>query len=331
MIWDNPAWFWALLVIPVILWMQYRYYMRKQIPYLTYSDTSDLDYLPGNWRAYGVYAGFGLQIIAVILIILALARPQAERAYSERKVEGIDIMLVLDISSSMLAEDLKPNRLLAMKDVASRFIDRRESDRVGIVVFARESFTLVPPTLDYKLLQNQLEHVDLGMVRDGTAIGMGLATAVNRLRGSDAESRVIILLTDGENNAGEIDPITAGELAATFGLRVYTIGASTDARTAPYPVHDPIRGTRYHEIRVEIDEDMMRAIAERTGGRYFRATDNQSLEQVYREIDELERTAFEEITYHEFSDLYRGLLNWGMILMLLSLICDRFVFRIGLK
>ena len=331
MIWDNPAWFWALLLIPVILWMQYRYYLRMQVPYLTYSDTSDLDYLPGNWRSYGVYAGFGLQIFAVILIILALARPQAERSYSERQVEGIDIMLVIDISSSMLAEDMKPNRLLAVKDVASQFIDRRETDRVGIVVFARESFTLVPPTLDYNLLQNQLAHVDLGMVRDGTAIGMGLATAVNRLRNSDADSRVVVLLTDGENNAGEIDPMTAGELAATFGIRVYTIGASTDARTAPYPVHDPIRGTRYHEIRVEIDEEMMRIIAESTGGRYFRATDNQSLEQVYREIDELERTAFDEISYQEFTDLYQGLLNWGMILMLLSLICDRFVFRIGLK
>lgn len=330
MIWDNPAWFWVLLVIPVILWMQYRYYRRMQIPYLIYSDTSDLDYLTGNWRSYGVFAGFGLQVIAVILIILALARPQAEQSYQERHVEGIDIMLVIDISSSMLAEDMKPNRLMAVKEVASDFIDRRESDRIGLVVFARESFTLVPPTLDYNLLKNQLDHVDLGMVRDGTAIGMGLATAVNRLRSSDAESRVIVLLTDGENNAGEIDPITAGEMAATFGLRAYTIGASTDSRTAPYPVQDPIRGTRYHEIRVEIDEDMMRTLAERTGGHYFRAIDNESLEQVYREIDQLERTPFEEITYQEFTDLYRGLLHWGMILMLLSLICDRLVFRTGL-
>ncbi len=331
MIWDNPAWFLALLLVPVLLWMQYHYYKKKQIPYLTYSDTSDLDYLPGNWRVYGIYAGFGLQVVAVILIILALARPQAERTYHERQVEGIDIMLVLDISSSMLAEDMKPNRLLAMKDVASRFIDRRESDRIGIVVFARESFTLVPPTLDYALLQNQLQHVDLGMVRDGTAIGMGLATAVNRLRNSTAESRVVILLTDGENNAGEIDPLTAGELAVTFGIKVYTVGASTDARTAPYPVHDPIRGTRYHEIRVDIDEEMMQTIANRTGGRYFRATDNQSLEMVYREIDELERTPFEELSYQEFTDLYRGLLGWGMVFLLLSFACDRMFFRMGLN
>lgn len=198
------------------------------------------------------------------------------------------------------------------------------------MVFARESFTVVPPTLDYNLLQHQLDQVDLGMVRDGTAIGMGLATAVNRLRNSDAESRVIILLTDGENNAGEIDPLTAGELAATFGLRVYTIGASTDARTAPYPVQDPIRGTRYHDIRVEIDEEMMRTIAETTGGRYFRATDNETLEQVYREIDEMEQSEFEEIVYYEFADLYQGFLGWGMLLLILSFVCDRWLFRIEL-
>ncbi len=327
MIWDNPEWFWALLIIPVIIWMRYRYYKRRQMAYVTYSDTSDLEVLTGNWRSYGVYSGFLLQIAAIILIITALARPQDEQVYTERHVEGIDIMLVLDISSSMLAEDMQPNRLLAVKEVASDFVDRRVSDRIGLVVFARESFTVVPPTLDHNLLQHQLEQVDLGMVRDGTAIGMGLATAVNRLRNSDAESRVIILLTDGENNAGEIDPITAGELAATFGLRVYTIGASTDARTAPYPVQDPLRGTRYHEIRVEIDEEMMRTIAGTTGGRYFRATDNESLEQVYQEIDEMEQSEFDEVVYQEFSELYKGFLGWGMILMLLSFVCDRWLFR----
>jgi len=331
MIWDNPAWFWALLVIPVILWMQYRYYRRRQMAYMTYSDTSDLDILTGNWRSYGVFAGFFFQIIAIILIITALARPQDEQVYSERHVEGIDIILVLDISSSMLAEDMQPNRLIAVKDVASRFIDNRVSDRIGLVIFARESFTLVPPTLDYNLLQTQLALVDLGMVRDGTAIGMGLATAVNRLRNSDAESRVIILLTDGENNAGEIDPFTAGELAATFGLRVYTIGASTDARTAPYPVRDPIRGTRYHDIRVEIDEEMMRTIAETTGGRYFRATDNQSLEEVYDEIDAMEQSAFEEVTYSEYADAYHSYLAWGMILLVLSFACERWFFRTELS
>ncbi len=331
MTWDNPAWFWALLVIPVILWIQYLYYKRRQIPYVTYSDTSDLDIISGNWRSYGIFAGPFLQVIAIMLLITALARPQKEQVYTERNVEGVDIMMVMDISSSMLAEDMNPNRLLAAKEVASRFINRRESDRIGLVVFARESFTLVPPTLDYELLQTQLASVDLGMVRDGTAIGMGLATAVNRLRDSDAGSRVIILLTDGENNAGEIDPLTAGELAATFGLRVYTIGASTDAQTAPYPVEDPIRGTRYHDIRVEIDEEMMRAIAERTGGRYFRATDNESLEAVYREINEMEQSAFEEVAYQEYQDRYQGYLFWGMILLLLSFASDRWIFRTELS
>ncbi len=331
MVWDNPVWFWALMIIPVILWMQYRYYKRRQVAFMTFSDTSDLDVISGNWCSYGVFAGFFLQLVAIGLIITALARPQEEQVYTDRHSEGIDIMLVLDISSSMLAEDMNPNRLIAVKEVASNFIDRRESDRIGLVVFARESFTVLPPTLDHNLLQHQLDQVDLGMVRDGTAIGMGLATAVNRLRESDAESRVIVLLTDGENNAGEIDPITAGELAATFGLRVYTIGASTDARTAPYPVRDPIRGTRYHEIRVEIDEEMMQTIAERTGGRYFRATDNETLELVYREIDELERSEFEETVFQEFSDRYQTFLTWGAILLLLSVACDRWLFRTELS
>lgn len=331
MIWDNPAWFWALLIIPVILWMQYRYYKRRQRTYVTYSDTSDLDVLDGNWRSYGVFSGFFLQIAAVILLITAMARPQHEQVYTERHVEGIDIMLVIDISSSMLAEDMQPNRLLAVKEVASNFASRRESDRIGLVVFARESFTVVPPTLDKNLLQDQLEQVDLGMVRDGTAIGMGLATAANRLKDSEAESRVIILLTDGENNAGEIDPLTAGELAATFGLKVYTIGASTDAPTAPYPVNDPIRGTRYHEIRVEIDEEMMRSIAQNTDGRFFSATDNESLEQVYSEIDEMEQSEFEEEVYQEYVDLYQGFLGWGMLLLVLSFICERWLFRTELS
>ena len=331
MIWTQPLWLWALLLVPVAAAIQYYYFRRKQMAWMTYSDTSDLDLLPGNWRSYGLLAGPVLQLLIVTMLILALARPQSEQVRTERKVEGIDIMLVLDISSSMLAEDMRPNRLIAVKEVASRFVDRRESDRIGLVVFARESFTVVPPTLDYHLLQIQLDQVDLGMVRDGTAIGMGLATAVNRLRESEAASRVIILLTDGENNAGEIDPLTAGELAATFGLRVYTIGASTDARTAPYPVHDPIRGIRYHEIPVEIDEEMMRTIAERTGGRYFRATDNASLEEVYREIDEMERTEFEEVTFHERYDRYPVFLGFGFVFLMLAFLSDRWFFRSDLS
>lgn len=328
---EQPLWLWALLLLPLLIWVKYRFYVRRQIPCLLYSDTSDLPYLSGNWRSYGVYFGFILQLAAFVLIVMAMARPKEEKAITERSTEGIDIMLVMDISSSMLAEDLRPNRLLAVKEVASRFVDRRESDRMGLVVFARESFTLVPPTLDHDLLKIQLEHIGPGMVRDGTAIGMGLATAVNRLRQSDAESRIIILLTDGENNAGEIDPLTAAELAATFGLRVYTIGASTDARTAPYPLHDPIRGTRYHHIPVEIDEQMMRTIAHTTGGRYFRATDNASLEEVYREIDEMEQTEFEEWVYYEKAGRHLRFLKGAFTLLLFSLLCDRWLFRTALQ
>lgn len=331
MIWEQPLWFAALLLVPMLLWWQYRLFRQRQIPLLTFSDTSDLVFLRGNWRARGIFAAPILQAAAVTLLILALARPQQENVYVDRNVEGVDIMLVIDISSSMLAEDLQPNRLIAVKEVAGQFIQRRESDRIGITVFARESFTMVPPTLDYQLLLQQLDQIDLGMVRDGTAIGMGLATAVNRLRASDASSRVIVLLTDGENNAGEIDPLTAGELAAAYGITVYTIGASTDAETAPYPVHDPVRGTRYHQIRVEIDEQMMRTIAENTGGRYFRATDNESLEQVYREIDRMEQSAFEEVVYSERVDRHMPLLAWGMLLLLVSFACEKWLFRVDVS
>jgi len=233
----------------------------------------------------------------------AMARPQLQNTTVEQYAEGIDIMISIDISSSMLAEDIKPNRLIAAKEVAGDFISQRETDRIGINVFARESFTVVPPTLDHNLVQGLLETVDLGMVRDGTAIGMGIATSINRLRDSDAESRVIILLTDGMNNAGEIDPVTAGEMAATLGIRVYTMGIGTRG-TAPYPVDDPVFGRRYQNVQVNIDEDMLRQIARQTGGQYWRATDLDELIAVYQEIDELEKSEIEEIIYIDTEDRY---------------------------
>ncbi|MEX0686928.1 MAG: VWA domain-containing protein [Balneolales bacterium] len=329
MIWANPEWFWALLVLPLIGGSQIWYYLKKRYANLTFSDVDSMKNLPGNWRAHGLWATSLLQLTSVLLIILALARPQHEDVIVERNVEGIDIMLVVDISSSMLAEDLKPNRLEAVKEVASGFIDQRESDRIGLVIFARESFTVCPLTLDYPLVKSHINKVDLGMVRDGTAIGMGLATAVNRLNQSEADSRVIILLTDGENNAGEIDPITAGELAEAHGIRVYTIGASTEG-TAPYPVDDPIFGRRYHNVRVDIDDEMMTQIAERTGGSYFRATDTESLRQVYDEISEMETSEVEELRYTDVKDLYPRFLFPGILLIILSVIGDKLIFRTDL-
>ncbi|MEX2639808.1 MAG: VWA domain-containing protein [Balneolales bacterium] len=325
--WANPEWLWALLLLPLIGGSLVWHYSRKKYANLIFSDTGAMKDLPGNWRSHGFWATSLMQILAIMLIILALARPQQEDVTVERTMEGIDIMLVLDISSSMLAEDLQPNRLDAVKQIAQEFVEARKSDRIGAVVFAREAVTICPLTLDHTMLRGMLDKVDIGIVRDGTAIGMGFATAVNRIKDSDAESRVIVLLTDGENNAGEIDPITAGELAKAHGIRVYTIGASSTEATAPYPIDDPVYGRRYHNIKVDIDEEMMTRIAENTGGTYFRATDNQSLRQVYNEIDLLERSEVEEFRYTDHRDLYANFLFPGIFLIVLSVLSEKLFFR----
>ena len=326
MTWANPQWLWLLLLlIPIIGYQIWKYRTNKN-PSLTFSDTSGLKNLSGNWRAYGVWLSPLLQVFAFVLIVLAIARPQFKNTTVERNAEGIDIVLTLDISTSMRAEDLKPNRLEAAKDVAENFINKRISDRIGLVLFARKSFTMVPPTLDYDLLKRLLSEVEMGTIEDGTAIGMGIATAVNRLKESEAESKVIILLTDGQNNSGEIDPVTAADLAATYNIKIYTIGAGTRG-TAPYPVKDPIFGNRYQNVKVDIDEEMLTQIANMTEGEYFRATDTERLKEIYTQIDELEKTEIEEIIYTDFTDLYPRFLLPGILLLILSIISDRFVFR----
>lgn len=330
MTWVNPQWFLALGIIPLLILLQYWHYRKRRIAQVLYSDVSDLRKLPGNWRSYGIWFTYVAQLLSIVLIILALARPQLRNTVVERYAEGIDIVLVIDISSSMLAEDLKPNRLLAVKNVAEEFVNRRQNDRIGLTVFAREAITLVPPTLDYRLIRQQLRTLDLGIVRDGTAIGIGVATAINRIRDSEAESKVIILLTDGENNAGEVDPVTAAQLAKTYNTRLYTIGASTEG-TAPYPVEDPIFGRRYYNIRVDIDEPLLTEMAEMTGGTYFRALDTEGLRNVYTEIDKLERTEIEEVIYIDNKDLYQNYMLPGILLLTLSIFFDRFLFRIDLN
>ncbi len=327
MIWENPEWFLALLALPVLAFIQWWYGKNRRMPSMVFSRSSTLSGVQSGWRVYGFFGMLGIQYIALMLIIIALARPQNENVRVEQNVEGIDIVLVIDISSSMLAEDMQPNRFIAVREVAKDFVRRRIHDRIGLVVFARESITLVPPTLDHRLVQNQLELMDMGIVRDGTAIGMGVATAVNRLRDSEAENRVIVLLTDGENNAGEIDPITSSQMAAAMGIRLYTIGASTGAETAPYPIDDPVFGRRYYNIRVEIDEQMLTEMAHNTGGRYFRARDNRELEQVYREIDTLETSVIDEIIYRDRVDRYSLFLFPGVSLLLLGFILDKTLFR----
>jgi Ca-activated chloride channel family protein len=266
-----------------------------------------------TFRSYLRHILFGMRTAAVTLLIFVLARPQAVSSYQDVSTEGIDIMLSLDISGSMLARDFRPNRLEAAKDVATEFISGRPYDRIGLVVFSGESFTQCPITTDHAVLINLMREVQSGMIEDGTAIGTGLATSVNRLKDSPGKSKVIILLTDGVNNRGEIAPITAAEIAKTFGIRVYTIGVGTEGM-APYPVQTPF-GVQYQNMPVEIDEAVLKDIADQTGGKYFRATDNNKLELVYKEIDKMEKSkiAVRQFTRHEEKFLIPAIIAFLLI------------------
>lgn len=291
---DQPLFLYLLLIIPLII----AFYVLRQ--HKTHASIR----MPGleqfrhagrSFRHYLRHVLFGLRMIALGLLIIVLARPQATDSFQNTTTEGIDIVLALDISGSMLARDFKPDRLVASKNVAIEFISGRPYDRIGLVVFSGESFTQCPLTTDHAVLINLLREIESGMIEDGTAIGMGLATSVNRIKDSEAKSKVIILLTDGVNNRGEIAPVTAADIAKTFGIRVYTIGVGTMG-TAPYPVQTPF-GMQYRDMPVEIDEEILREIAEKTGGRYFRATDNDKLLMVYSEIDKLEKSIIDVRQY----------------------------------
>ena len=316
----DPAWLWLMLALPFLAWAHLWRERRQANGSLLFSSAPGHDAKAVRW------ALTGLPYVAYVVLILGLARPVALNQTVERKAEGIDIVITLDLSGSMKAEDLRPNRFEAAKTVASEFIANRESDRIGLVVFARQSFTLVPPTLDYTLLRQALADLKLDQIQDGTAIGMGIATSVNRLKTSNAVSKVIIILTDGENNSGEIDPLTAADLAAQYGIRVYTIGASTEG-TAPYPIDDPVFGRRYHPIQVDIDEPMLTAIAEKTGGKYFRARDTNALRAIYNEINALERSDVEEQVFVDRLDLYWMFLTPAFALFLLHLWAERYLYR----
>jgi Ca-activated chloride channel family protein len=255
-----------------------------------------------------------LRAAALILLVVALARPQTGLTSESIRTEGIDIVLVLDISTSMLAEDLQPNRLEAAKIVAGQFVAGRTNDRIGLVGFAGQAFTQVPLTLDYGVVTTLLAELETGMIEDGTAVGMGLATAVKRLQASDAESKVVVLLTDGRSNRGEIGPVTAARMASALGVRVYTIGAGSRG-TARVPVDDPLRGRTYATMRVDIDEETLEEVAALTGGRYFRATDTESLASIYGEIDELERTEIEVENFTEYAERFPLPLGLGLLLI----------------
>jgi Ca-activated chloride channel homolog len=287
MTFSDPSFLYLLLIVPAII----AFYVLKQhkaSASLRMPGLKPLEKTGTTIRNYLQHFLFAIRMTAVLLLIIVLARPQFTDKFQDVSTEGIDIILTLDISGSMLARDFKPDRLEASKDVATEFISGRPYDRIGLVVFSGESFTQCPLTTDHAVLINLLREIQSGMIEDGTAIGMGLANAVNRIKDSDAKSKVIILLTDGINNRGEIAPATAAGIAKTFGVRVYTIGVGTQG-TAPYPVQTPF-GMQYQNMPVEIDEAILKDIAQTTGGRYFRATDNDKLVQVYSEIDKLEKS-----------------------------------------
>jgi len=284
---SNPAYLWLLLVLPLLL-LFYLFRQRLTSPALTFSSVDRVRDMAGSWRSYLRHALFVFRMIVIACLIIIIARPQSTDYWEDVSTEGIDIVMAMDISSSMLARDFKPDRLEAAKNVATEFISGRPHDRIGLVIFSGESFTQCPLTTDHAVLINLLREMQSGMIEDGTAIGLGLATAVNRIKDSDAKSKVIILLTDGVNNRGEIAPLTAAEIAKTMNVRVYTVGVGSQGM-APYPVQTPA-GIRYREMRVEIDEETLQDIAGMTGGNYYRATDNESLKKIYSEIDQLEKS-----------------------------------------
>jgi len=320
----DPLWLWLLLLIPLFALLNFIWMKRRKVA-ARFPTLSLLKTTGGGLGAKLRHLLTGLRWITLIALIIALARPQ--KLLQERQIdtEGIDIMLALDISTSMLAEDFRPkNRLEAAKAVATEFIQGRTSDQIGLVVFAGQSFTQCPLTLDYNLLVKLLDRVNIelvteGSIEDGTAIGMAIATGINRLRSSSAKSRIIILLTDGQNNRGEVDPVTAASAAQALGIRIYTIGVGTEGM-APYPVKDQWGRIHYQQAQVKIDEKLLRQIADMTGGKYFRATDAEALRRIYNEIDQLEKSKIRVHQYRQKAELFKPYLIVAVIMLLIEIV-----------
>ena len=308
--------FLLVLLIPYIVW--YVMKRKKTEPTLQVSTTRMYMKAPKSWKIYLLHTPFVLRTVAIIMVILILARPQTTDNWQNTEIEGIDIMLAVDVSTSMLAEDLKPNRLEAAKDVAAEFINGRPNDNIGITLFAGESFTQCPLTVDHAVLLDMIHNIKCGLIEDGTAVGMGIANAVTRLKDSKAKSKVIILLTDGTNNKGDISPMTAAEIAKSFGIRVYTIGVGTNGM-APYPY--PVGNTvQYVSMPVEIDEKTLTQIAGTTDGNYFRATSNSKLKEVYEEIDKLEKTKLNVKEYSKRDEEYHWFALAAFLCVLLEVL-----------
>ncbi len=309
----------VLYLLALLPLMGFWYWKRhkRYTPDITYSSLAIFANIKPTLRERFYHLPAVLRILAIGLLIIALARPQSFSTGENVYTEGIDVAILLDISGSMLAEDFKPNRLDAAKNVIDEFVQGRTSDKIGLVVFASESFTQCPLTIDYSVLRNLLGEIKSGMIADGTAIGTAIANGVNRLKDSDAKSKIMILLTDGVNNSGEIDPITAAQIAAKFGIRIYTVGVGTKGE-APYPFQTPF-GKRYQMVPVEIDEAVLQQVADLTDGRYFRATDNNKLAEIYARIDQMEKTRVEIKSYRNARELFYNWAGFGLFFLLIEM------------
>lgn len=324
MTFQNPEYLWLLLLlIPMVLWYIFKKYQADAS--LQVSSTGAFSEIPKSNKHLLFHLVFVMRCVAIALIVIAISRPQLSNSVRSESTEGIDIMLSLDISGTMLAEDLTPNRLEAAKNVAIEFISGRPNDNIGLVVFAGESFTQCPLTTDHAALINLFNGIEYGMIEDGTAIGLGLANAVNRIKDSQAKSKVIILLTDGSNNRGDVAPLTAAEIAESFGVRVYTIGVGKHGM-APYPFQTPM-GVRRQNIPVEIDENVLQQIADMTGGGYYRATDNTKLKAIYEEIDQLEKTKLRVREYSKKSEEFTPYLLAAFFLLVCEVLIRNTVLR----
>ena len=320
----SPAYLFLLLfLIPVIGWYIWR--LRDMQATLQVSDARMLERQPKSLRVWLIHVPFVLRVVCIILLSLALARPQLSNRWQSQSTEGIDIMMALDVSGTMLAEDLRPNRLEAAKEVAIDFVNNRPNDNIGLVVFAGESFTQCPLTTDHTVLVNLFHAVKFGTIEDGTAIGLGLANCVNRMKDSPTKSKVIILLTDGSNNRGDITPQTAAEIAKTFGIRIYSVGVGSYGQSR-VPVQTPM-GTQYMTMDNEFDESTLKNIAQTTGGEYFRATDNKSLKRIYEQIDQLEKTKIRVREYSKRTENFMPFLIGALICLLLDILIRHFILR----
>jgi len=306
--------FLLLLIIPYAIW--YIFYQQRKDASLQVSDMNVYRQAPKSIRIYLLHVPFALRIISYALLVIILARPQYTNSWKNSESQGINIMMAIDVSTSMLSEDLHPNRLLAAKSVGAEFINGRPNDNIGLVIFAGHAFTQCPLTVDHSVLLNLFQGVQCGAVDDGTAIGMGIADAVAKLRASKAKSKIIILLTDGSNNSGDISPLTAAEIARKFGIRVYTIGVGTNGY-ARYPMPTPL-GTQYVNLPVVIDEGTLRQIADETGGVYYRASNTEKLKRIYQQIDKMEKTKMRSYSYVRREEAYQPF----ALLLLLSLLLE---------